>query len=159
MKRKLIDIALIIMWMITIFYFSNQPADISGKTSGTIAKDILQKTNIIDTIPTEKQEDVISHFDNIIRKIAHYTIYTIGGILVFNFVRKIDMSEKKKIIYSFLFGMCYAITDEIHQYFIAGRACMWQDVCLDSLGVLTGIVVMLMVVIIMSKMKEGKVNE
>ena len=74
--------------MITIFWFSHQPADISGKTSGTLAKDILQVTGIIDTIPEENQEDTISRFDHIIRKIAHYTIYTVGGILVFLFASK-----------------------------------------------------------------------
>ena len=33
----------------------------------------------------------------------------------------------------------YAATDEIHQYFVPGWACMFTDVCIDSVGALLGV--------------------
>ena len=35
-------------------------------------------------------------------------------------------------------GTVYAVSDELHQLFVPGRACMPADVMLDSAGVLTG---------------------
>jgi len=36
-------------------------------------------------------------------------------------------------------GALYALTDEIHQYFVAGRACQLSDVLIDSVGVFLGV--------------------
>ncbi len=56
---------------------------------------------------------------------------------------KKDRGKNKIILFSWLFGTLYAVTDEIHQLFIQGRSCEFRDVCIDSLGVLTGIIVAL----------------
>ena len=39
-------------------------------------------------------------------------------------------------------GFCflYACTDELHQYFVPGRACRFKDVMIDTAGAFTGIV-------------------
>ena len=39
----------------------------------------------------------------------------------------------------------YAATDEIHQLFVPGRSGEIRDVCLDSLGVITGIIILLII--------------
>lgn len=67
--------------------------------------------------------------------------------------------QYRKILYSQLFGTVYAITDEIHQLFIPGRSGEIRDVCIDSLGVLTGIIFMLMIIKIYIKIKKVKSNE
>ena len=33
----------------------------------------------------------------------------------------------------------YAVTDEVHQYFVPGRSCELRDVLVDTSGALTGI--------------------
>ncbi len=46
-----------------------------------------------------------------------------------------DLFRKKnptKLI--ILYGLIWAVSDEIHQYFIPGRFCSWQDLIADSLG-------------------------
>lgn len=40
---------------------------------------------------------------------------------------------------SWVFCILYAASDEIHQIFVPGRACMLTDVCIDSAGALLGI--------------------
>lgn len=145
---------LIITWMTTIFYFSNQPSDVSGKTSGDLAKKILQTTGALENSSEEEQENLIYNFDGTLRKIAHYTIYTVGGILILLFFNTYDnISTKKKVLFSQTFGTLYATSDEIHQIFIEGRACMWQDVALDSIGIATGIAIFILIIKLFIKIK------
>ncbi|MBQ6469104.1 MAG: VanZ family protein [Lachnospiraceae bacterium] len=35
-------------------------------------------------------------------------------------------------------GAFYAVTDEFHQFFVAGRSCDFRDMCIDAAGVLCG---------------------
>ena len=37
-------------------------------------------------------------------------------------------------------GAFYAVTDEFHQFFVAGRSCEFRDMCIDAAGVLCGCV-------------------
>ena len=55
-------------------------------------------------------------------------------------------------------GILYAITDEVHQLYIPGRSGKWQDVCIDSIGVLLGIFVLLLIVEIIYKIKQKKIQ-
>ena len=52
-----------------------------------------------------------------------------------------------KVISSIIIGVTYAITDEIHQGFTPGRAPSVTDVCIDSMGVLTGIFILITLIV------------
>ena len=43
---------------------------------------------------------------------------------------------------AFVAGVAYAVTDEIHQTFVTGRAGRVSDVAIDAVGVLLGILLM-----------------
>ena len=43
-------------------------------------------------------------------------------------------------------GLIYAITDEYHQSFVAGRGPAITDVCIDTAGVCIGIVIVLIII-------------
>ncbi len=60
-----------------------------------------------------------------------------------NYTYSIEKTKKQKILGSLLFGAFYATTDEIHQYFVPGRSARLFDVGIDTLGVLTGILIYL----------------
>ena len=45
-----------------------------------------------------------------------------------------NVSLKKAIWWSLFFTVLYAVSDELHQYFVPLRQCRWQDVAQDSLG-------------------------
>ena len=47
-------------------------------------------------------------------------------------------SPAKSIIFSYL----YSLTDEIHQYFVAGRSGRFRDTLIDLLGIFIGLVVL-----------------
>ncbi|MBO5477798.1 MAG: VanZ family protein [Clostridia bacterium] len=134
---KCINIILVLIWMIIVFWFSAQIGESSSNISGnTIRRIITFLNNNISALELEK---IVEFLQPIVRKLAHFTMYTIGGFLIYNLFKAINNTEKKKIIYSFIFGVIYATTDEIHQLFVQGRSGSIIDVGIDSLGVISGI--------------------
>lgn len=73
---KNIFMILTIIWMITIFIFSNQPSDTSKNTSSFVTKKVV-KILYRDTLTEEEYNQKVEDMDYIIRKLAHYTIYTV----------------------------------------------------------------------------------
>ncbi len=133
--KKIITIILILLWMVLVFYLSNQVADDSSKLSGGITRKILEILHILDGKTLEQQAII----ETIVRKLAHFCLYTLGGILVLLHINLYKISYKRKVIISWIFGTIYAISDEIHQLFIPGRSGEIRDVCIDSLGIIIGI--------------------
>ena len=137
--KKIILITLIIIWMITIFMFSNEKSIESSNTSGKFIKIIFE------TFKQNISNDQIEKLQLPIRKLAHFTIYAIGGILAILLANQYNISTTKKIIFSQLFATIYAITDEVHQYFVPGRAGTIIDVLIDSAGAFLAILVITMI--------------
>lgn len=127
-----------ILWMCTIFYFSHQPADISRLESGNL----LVRMHLMDEEALYEEVDTGRNFwlQVYIRKSAHAVIYFILGVLLtLSFV---DINNKRLQPYfkALLIGVIYAISDEIHQAFIPGRGPSFQDVVLDSAGIVAAVV-------------------
>lgn len=144
-------IILIIIWMIIVFMFSMENGNKSANTSKTTTIKIVNIITKNLSITEQEKNDIVDKLDPIIRKLAHYTLYTIGGILIINYTDKLDIEKRKKIIYAIIIGILYAITDEIHQYFVPSRSGRILDVCIDTAGVITGIVIFIMVKDILNK--------
>ncbi len=93
-------------------------------------------------------EIIGKQLENPVRKLAHFSEYAgLGFFLQLHmfFVRHLkigiknkDFSAKQYIICGIVISILYAISDELHQYFVPGRACRFLDVCIDSSGVLVG---------------------
>ena len=143
--KRIIFIILIIIHCSIIFYFSNQISYNSNNQSSRVVEII---SNIIPAIKNMNEVDKMLLKQNvltpIVRKTAHVSIYTILGIYTICFAstfEKLNEKEniKKKIIYSILFCIFYAITDEFHQSLVPGRSCEVRDILIDSIGSLIGI--------------------
>lgn len=69
-----------------------------------------------------------------IDKFIHLIEY---GILGFLFYRALRVSKlaKRVFVLAIIFSILYALSDEIHQYFVLGRNCDLRDLAADSLGV------------------------
>ena len=140
--KQIISLILIIIWMIIVFMFSNQNGEESQKTSNTVTKVIVRILTFNQDITEEQELKSIENLDFIIRKLAHYSIYLLGGILIWGYINTFDIATKKKIIISIIIGVAYAAFDELHQYFIANRSANIIDVSIDSIGVITGVALM-----------------
>ena len=138
--------------MITVFRFSNQGGTESSSTSAKVTK------VIVDVVVNDKKEEnkvqIANKIEKVVRKFAHYTIYTIGGVLIMNYAYTTDKTKKQQTFGSLLFGAFYAATDEVHQYFVPGRSARVFDVGIDTLGVITGIGMYLLVSCVVRKMKK-----
>lgn len=128
--KRIVYAVLIILWMITIFEFSNQNGDTSQGTSDVITDKIIEINNDL-----ENKRDQVSFC---VRKLAHFSIYLIGEILAFGFFDTYSLQKKYVIAFALMFGIVYAILDEFHQSFISGRSAQIRDVCIDTCGVITG---------------------
>lgn len=135
----------IILWIsvigtaIMIFMFSSQPGDTSWNTSGTIVEQVVQLTYPeYENLLPEKQESVYLTYQMIIRKSAHFLEFALLGFLI----KLLFWSYGKPNTsgwWAWGISTGYAALDEIHQLFMQNRAGMWQDVCIDSLGALAGV--------------------
>ena len=150
-QLKIFKIILIIIWMITIFLFSGQQGAESGDTSRKFTVIIIE---LITGKSLEAREPFVEEMQLFIRKTAHFTIYTIGGFLIMNYTSSTNKTQKQKILHSIYFGGVYAITDEIHQFFVPGRSGNIVDVGLDTLGVITGVLIYIGLIKIIDKHKS-----
>ena len=94
----------------------------------------------------EEKEEVIENCQFVVRKLAHFSIYAILGINILGFVNTYKNFKFKSQIEITLFScFLYAVSDEFHQMFSGGRTASPKDVCIDTLGVLFGIGIFLLI--------------
>ena len=105
-----------------IFYFSSQTGGESAGVSNLVAEAISRALPGVDT-------DILGFF---VRKGAHATEFAILGALL-------AWALRGRSLWAFLIGVTYAVTDEVHQLFVPGRAGQVTDVLIDSAGVLIGV--------------------
>lgn len=116
--KKIFLIILIIAWMATIFMFSHQGSKKSKSTSTRAIEFIVDKVYDTSNMSEKERAEKVESLQTPVRKLAHFTIYTLGGVITFVFMNKLNTENKRKILYSIMFCLAYAIIDEIHQYFI-----------------------------------------
>ena len=159
--KKAVCIILVIIWMSAIFSFSSQQGTGSSSTSKKVSKIIVNIIDIKKQYSNAKKEEIVEVIEPIIRKLAHYTFYAIGGLLITNCVYQFCDKEKHIISISTIVGIAYAASDEMHQLMVPGRSGNIKDVIIDSIGILTGIALFLLakeiiriVLVNLSKNKE-----
>lgn len=143
-NKKIALICLIIFWMSLIFSFSSQTAKKSESLSDNVtlvAIDITAKlTN--QNISHNKQEKLIKQLRFYIRKTAHFSLYFVLGVLIFNLLKKYSIN--KQVLFSLIICFLYACSDEVHQYFVMNRTARLFDVLVDTLGSLIAILICLL---------------
>lgn len=129
----------VILWMLLIYYLSQQPVATSNDLSSSITKRIIETVEIV--APQDNMSvDSIHHN---IRKNAHFFIYFFLGIFVFTALKKRVMKGYRKERIALYICIAYAISDEVHQLFVSGRGAQVKDqvkdVLIDSAGAAMGI--------------------
>ena len=141
--RKIIIVILVIIDILifrTIFVFSGQNGDESTKISRGITESVTSNIKSIQNESDEiEKENKLFIIEVIIRKMAHFSLYTVMGLITMSiFILLTKIEDKHKILYTLLIGIIYSITDELHQLFVADRAAKLMDVAIDSIGVIFG---------------------
>ena len=124
MKKKRINILLLVIWLIIIFVMSSFNASESSNQSNFIVNLIIK------IFGGNRQLITI-----IVRDLAHFLEYLILGLLCSTLCE-----QKKDFWLVVIFCIIYAISDEVHQIFVPGRAFQLLDIMIDSLGSFLGLV-------------------
>lgn len=131
----------VFLWMLIIFILSAQPAVQSSSLSRDITEIIIEfigKWLPLD-IESSTITDLVSKYNYMVRKSAHFFAYFILAILVMNATKRSGLHGFKWIIITLLICILYAISDEVHQLFVPGRGGRLTDVLIDSIGSTVGI--------------------
>ncbi len=144
--------------MVGIFCFSAQPGEESSAISEGVTKKVVVEERGVD-IPKNEYDDKFEFVETIIRKSAHFLIFTALGFCVFMTLYSSGKMNKNSVlcIISLLICIIYASTDEIHQLFVSERSGELRDVLIDSGGSFVGIFIALILQKIRKKPKNNKV--
>ncbi len=140
MAKKIFTWIAVILWMAVIFMFSAQPASQSGDLSKGIIYKLIEFIGGFSNIPvfsldnSESFAEIIGVLDHVVRKLAHFTIFAILGALVYNLVHLYTYIGWKAVVITASVCLLYAVSDEVHQLFVPGRAGMIKDVFIDFSG-------------------------
>lgn len=151
---RIILLILLIVTCFTIFKFSAQEVSQSDGTSKMVLAKIIDI--IFKDINQDKRFQLIEQWNILIRKLAHFSIYTLVGIWSMSFISTFNISKFKKVGISLIIGILYAMSDEYHQSFVPGRGPSITDVGIDSLGVLTGICIVVIIIFMYRILKKQK---
>ena len=136
-KAKIvISWTLVIICMAVIFSLSAQTAGESSEVSGQLI--FMMKLNIS---------------QDFIRTVAHFLEYTGLAVLIFNALYQTFGYQRP--FAALIVSSLYAVSDEIHQLFVEGRAFQISDIVIDSLGAAGGITVLILLIKLVSKIKGG----
>ena len=136
--RILLTLA-VLAWMLLIFLFSAQGGEESMETSGKLAVPIANTIAQVKGIPRSghSYRQLLDTVQMVVRKSAHFSEYAILGILCVLMLMSYQV-RRYGLLSAVISGM-YAASDEVHQFFQGARTGMWQDVVLDTLGAVCGI--------------------
>lgn len=153
MKKAIKIIFILILaffWMFCIFKLSDMNSQKSnGKSSDIIAlfiEDTLNITNeygITNSHPTESKLAKASQLINApLRKVMHASVYFVLAFFMMLLLNIIFNHNYYilSLILALVLSSGFAITDEFHQTFVAGRTGQIMDVIIDSMGAIVGII-------------------
>jgi len=116
--------------MAVLFYSSSMPGDESGAASMGIV-DRLQGW-----LPPLRLLDAdLLHF--LLRKGAHFTAYFVLAFFTTH-ASKYYLRGRRLFFIAWGIASLYGVLDEIHQYFVPGRACLLSDMAINAVGALFG---------------------
>ena len=135
--RKIIKIILLVLCMSIIFFFSSDKKEASTKKSDGLIISITEKV-MGKKLNSKEREYYTSKFVKPVRKSAHFTIYLLLGLIFISLLKEYNIIDKRSIIYTVIFVLLYACTDEVHQLFVSGRSGEVLDVLIDTTGGFVG---------------------
>lgn len=155
--RRTILTVLTVLWMGLIFFMSAQNADASNEMSGRTVR-FVERVFFPDwdTLPSEEYTERHQSLTYLVRKTAHFTEYLILGVFLSLVLMTFPIPWKYRVPAGIAIGAMYAVSDEIHQMFVAGRAMALFDILIDSAGVTVGVLCALGIAAMAALSREGR---
>ena len=161
MKRLYLDriasAVAVVLWMAVIFWFSAQNGASSGSMSAGVTEALARLlTPGFDELSPLAQAETVEAMHLFVRKAAHFSEYAVLGMLTVNALRTYRLNKALRLILPVATCLVYAVSDEIHQYFIPDRACRAFDVFIDTVGGLTGTLILLGLMWLIKRRRKRK---
>ena len=148
MQREKIRIylswALAIICMGVIFWLSSRTAEESSQQSGIILQWLI------------KVFGDNGFTDFIVRKLAHFLEFTGLCFLVSNALYQ-TRGRLSPVIATVITSI-YAVSDEVHQIFVPGRACQLMDWVIDTCGAVLGCVIFFLLLTLVRKVSKKPID-
>ena len=153
---RVLSIIILVCWMGLIFFLSAQNAEQSAAVSGGLIATVVEKVYPdFENLTNYEQEEMISSFQHVVRKSAHFCIYMGLGFFAFlTFISYVNLKLKTRIFYMLFISILYAASDEIHQNFVSGRSMEVRDFLIDSCGVVTAVLICSLFVAVIRPLRE-----
>ena len=142
-----------------IFFFSSQPGENSAELSDGVT---LLVANVIrpdlQKLSAAERQRFLESLSLIVRKCAHFSEFALLGLNVMCFLR---LRRRQRGIPASLpcaawgIATLYAGTDELHQMFVEARGPALLDVGIDSAGALSGVLVAVLLLTLLSRKIEA----
>lgn len=154
-RKKLIFLSIIaalaIAWCFAIYRFSaatsNNSNSLSTNLSKKVISEVLDITNEAGVTDSHPDDEKLAHAAQLVnaplRKVAHASVYLVLAILV-ALVLNLLLSGKKfwlTFLATLLGCFLFALADEYHQTFVAGRTGQFLDVLIDTAGACVGLLI------------------
>lgn len=136
MKRKTFFWILSVLTMLFIFIMSHKNAT----ASDSLSMPLVSFWSVFGFDITTSNFGI---FHTIIRKLGHISEFFFLAFCLYNALI-CDFNLKKSLFLTFIISFLYAISDEFHQIFIPGRCGKFTDVLIDSIGILSFILIILL---------------
>ena len=154
--HKVLLLLLTVGMMVLIFVFSAEPAVESDRTSGFLVDLVLYTAcPNYDTLSPDAQLAVYNTLQHLVRKAAHFTEFALLGFFL-RLCLESWFPKARLSLWAWLGGTLYAVTDEIHQLSVDARSGQFQDVLLDSCGVLAGVIVGWVILTLLRRRRESR---
>ena len=132
--KRILFLVMLAATFYVIFNFSAQDGEVSGSVSRKVTTFIVEMLSKVKNMDVNLKLHYIAKLEPIVRKLAHFSMYTIVGFSVMGFMCTFDIRNITKFITSICIGVTYAISDEIHQMFSGDRIPAIRDVFIDYYG-------------------------
>ena len=139
-----------LLGLILAFIWGNSimPGETSGAVSGWVGE--LLRT-LLPFLPLDKPEGI-----HILRKIAHFSEFAaLGFVLCWRFGMWVPKFWQW-IVFPVGCGVAAAGIDEVIQVFSPGRYCSIVDVMIDSAGVVTGVLALVVMHWVWMRLRKGR---
>lgn len=150
---RYILIICIIVLCCKIFALSSQDGGVSAGTSRQFTEILLKILGL------ECNDRTIEIINPVIRKVAHFSVYMLLGFLTMCTCETFKWQRVYKFDFSTMFAFVFACSDELHQRLVPGRSGEFADVCLDTVGAMLGVLIVLAIALICVQIKKKKASK
>ena len=146
---RVLSWVIVCLWLVIIFNFSAEDGNISDDQSkGFITNTVAGATSVVrnigvtsDSLNQLPLNKIVNKLNAPIRKAAHAGVYFVLAIFLLIALNTHKERFVRNGIITLLICFVYALTDEYHQTFVPGRAGMFTDCLIDTLGAVIACIV------------------